>query len=461
MIFIFLSCRDKTVAALSRCFAAPFLSAQRGGVTRDTLAGSYPRLAALIESTCTRIAKDGTARDSPSALTHAQASALLAVAADAESAYVAAVQHRLELAAGTAFPGGNRSVPTAADLQTLVANVHEELKAAVGGGERLATLIAVVVGGALAAAARRAELMAAGGPEAKAVGGACTPAQARNMSLCNALHELHRSVAALVPRLPDPAAAALLPALEALQATSVDLVAPLFRAMVDAVQDRIQKVHSLNLGADDGSEGEVVDTSACMREVVRQIAAFRTEYLCKFSPPPSMAGPSSVPRALLERMASRLLVFFVRHAALVRPLSRPGKLQLAKDAAELEAAIEQHLVPPEQLGPPVRALRSFRRLLFLESKDVPGNAAVRDVPASAVLHHLFSRVPEAVLESPHARNKLTPAQYSLWLDQHTEAEALQFIKKALDAGATKAVAQQSGAEHVRVMQDVLRSFGAT
>lgn len=39
--------------------------------------------------------------------------------------------------------------------------------------------------------------------------------------------------------------------------------------------------------------------------------------------------------ALTERMACRVLVFFVRHASLVRPLSNDGKLRLAKVDARL------------------------------------------------------------------------------------------------------------------------------
>ena len=58
----------------------------------------------------------------------------------------------------------------------------------------------------------------------------------------------------------------------------------------------------------------------------------RAELLSRFVPRPSPAAPSFA-GALLERFAARLLVFFVRHAALVRPLSQHGKLQLAKVCA--------------------------------------------------------------------------------------------------------------------------------
>lgn len=55
----------------------------------------------------------------------------------------------------------------------------------------------------------------------------------------------------------------------------------------------------------------------------------RSDYLLQFQPAPSPQVPSFV-SALTERMACRVLVFFVRHASLVRPLSNDGKLRLAK-----------------------------------------------------------------------------------------------------------------------------------
>ena len=55
----------------------------------------------------------------------------------------------------------------------------------------------------------------------------------------------------------------------------------------------------------------------------------RIEFLSKFSPVPSPNVPSYT-AALVERLARRVLAFFVRHAALLRPLSQAGKLQLAK-----------------------------------------------------------------------------------------------------------------------------------
>jgi conserved oligomeric Golgi complex subunit 5 len=465
----------KTTSAISAAFRGAFVS-QRGGLVRDAITSSYPRLAAMLESTCTRILKDGSIRGSVPALTSTHASALLECVRDAESAWLSGVQSRLESSALSAFPGAQRAPPTAAELQSFVARLNEELKNAAPGGDRLATLAAAGAGVALHVAAERAELMAIGGPDARTINGTCTPAQARNISLCNALHELHRSGAALAARLPGPAAVnALAGPLEALQGAALDTVAPLFRAMVEACQDRILKMHALNLNADDGAESSLVETSQYMRELRQLLAAFRREYFCRFNPPlgaslaavPSTSTTSagatggaavvvaSVGRALAERMAARLIRFYLRHASLVRPLSQPGKLQLAKDASELEAALIQHVSPQESIHGHLRALRAMRRLLFTETSQVlEDKAALADLPVDIVLQHLFSRAPSE-LESPCTRARLTPARFSLWLDEHSQQEALKQVRMALAAGGSAVGKDPAGGDVVAAMEALL------
>ena len=80
-----------------------------------------------------------------------------------------------------------------------------------------------------------------------------------------------------------------------------------------------------------------------------------------------------------------------------------------QDMGELEAGVGQSVYPLDHLGLPFNMLRAFRQLLFLDTAEVMGSPLVRELPASVVLHHLYSRAP-AELQSPHVRQSFTPAQ---------------------------------------------------
>lgn len=142
--------------------------------------------------------------------------------------------------------------------------------------------------------------MAASGPDLRAVGGACNAAQLRNISLCNCLQELHRSVAGMLGRLPAPAAEALAAPLGDLQAAALEAVAPLFKAAVEAGEELLLQMHGAAAyggaagGATGAAGGEpgVTDTSGFMRDLARQLAHCRIEFLTKFSPSPASPVPS-------------------------------------------------------------------------------------------------------------------------------------------------------------------------
>jgi len=77
--------------------------------------------------------------------------------------------------------------------------------------------------------------------------------------------------------------------------------------------------------------------------------------------------------------------------------------------AELEACVGQNLWPLEQCGPPFRAVRALRPLLFLDTAALATSPLLRELPAAAAAHFLFTRAPEG-LQSPMTRASLTPAQ---------------------------------------------------
>ena len=50
------------------------------------------------------------------------------------------------------------------------------------------------------------------------------------------------------------------------------------------------------------------------------------------------------------------------------------------------------------------------------------------------------------------RNKLSAAQYSLWLDEHTLKEAVKFIKTAAEAGSSKIAGKPDGVAVVALVK---------
>ena len=121
-------------------------------------------------------------------------------------------------------------------------------------------------------------------------------------------------------------------------------------------------------------------------------------------PVPACPTPMQQPRQSAQSV--RCLLKALNQPAPVTAALGPCHLQ---DLAELEAAVGQQLLPLEQLGGAARALRAFRRLLFLESSEVEGSPLLKELPRPEALHHLYSRAPPA-LESPHTRSGLTPSQ---------------------------------------------------
>jgi hypothetical protein len=241
----------------------------------------------------------------------------------------------------------------------------------------------------------------------------------------------------MVADLPSIATDVLSPYLAAIYDAACEPVTPLFKAMRDKLESCILQIHDQNFGADDADMDN--NASSYMEELQRSILHFRKEFLSRLLPSAAnanTAGTESICTRLTRQMASRVLIFYIRHASLVRPLSEWGKLRMAKDMAELELAVGQNLFPVEQLGAPYRALRAFRPLVFLETSQMGSSPLINDLPPSIVLHHLYTRGPDE-LESPMQKNRLSPKQYSLWLDNQREDQIWKGIKATLDDYAVK------------------------
>lgn len=115
--------------------------------------------------------------------------------------------------------------------------------------------------------------------------------------------------------------------LEHVQSCSVEVVLPMFRGASDTVDALTLQMHDAHWAT--ATPAPVMSTSNHVARIAAFLAHFRLHFLSKFVPAPSPAV-ASFAALLTQRLAARTLVFFVRHAALLRPLNQSGKLQLAK-----------------------------------------------------------------------------------------------------------------------------------
>lgn len=128
----------------------------------------------------------------------------------------------------------------------------------------------------------------------------------------------------------------------------------------------------------------------------------------------------------------RTIDLFVRHSALVRPISQGGRLRLQSDYNFLEMGLKLIYPQLSDLGRPYRLLKSVAILIVLSpSEIVSGHASGSAVSHSTVLFMLFAFAgPE--LASPHQNTGWTLSKLSAWLDEHpNEADRLDLIAGAL------------------------------
>ncbi|KAL7184456.1 hypothetical protein ACSBR2_026584 [Camellia fascicularis] len=407
---------DRVWEALVKSFASQMKSAfTASSFVKEIFTVGYPKLYSMIENLLERISRDTNVKG-----------VLPAITLEGKDQMVAAIE-----IFQTAFLGLCLS-------RLIISRIQEEIEVVQPNG-RLTLLVLREISKVLLLLAERAEYQISTGPEARQITGPATPAQLKNFALCQHLQEIHMRISSMMTGLPAIISDILSPSLGAMYGVACDSVTSLFQAMLDRLESCILQIHEQNfsgLGMDAAMDK---NSSPYMEELQRCILHFRNEFLSRLLPPSTntlSVGTENICTRLVTGMASRVLIFFIRHASLVQPLSESGKLRMARDMAELELAVGQNLFPVEQLGAPYRALRAFRPIIFLETSQLGSSSLLQDLPLSVILHHLYSRGSEE-LQSPMRRNKLTPLQYSLWLDSQGEDQIWKGIKATLDDYAAK------------------------
>jgi hypothetical protein len=114
------------------------------------------------------------------------------------------------------------------------------------------------------------------------------------------------------------------------------------------------------------------------------------------------------------------------------------------------------LQPARNTGDAYKQLRALRPLMHRELQEIADCPEAAILPPSAVMHHLLSRAPND-LQSPNTLARMTLAQYSDWLDKHSEAEAWSRIKACLDAYAE--LVNKRGDKQFHSVYPLLMSLG--
>ncbi|KAG6466229.1 conserved oligomeric Golgi complex subunit 5-like [Zingiber officinale] len=422
---------ERVWEALVKTFASQIKSAfTASSFVKEAFTHGYPKLFSMIENLLERISRNTNVKGVLPALNPEGKEQLVAAINIFQTAFLALCLSRLSDNVNSIFAVSNRgSIPSKEQISRIILRIQEEIEVVRMHGH-LILLVLHEVGKVLLLLAERAEYQISTGPEACQVTGPATAAQIKNFSLCLHLQEIHARVSHTTSSLPAIASDVLSPSLGVIYGVACDSVTSLFKAMLDQLESYILQIHEQDYGS--AGIDSMLDNNATgyMDGLQKCSLHFRNEFLSKLLLS-SGSHSETICTMLARRMASRILIFFIRHASLLRPLSESGKLKLARDMAELEHAVGQNLFPVEQLGAPYRALRAFRPIIFLETDQLAGSPLLKDLPPSVILHHLYSRAPDE-LQSPLQSNQLTPKKYSIWLDSHGEDQIWKGIKATLD-----------------------------
>ncbi|GFZ05503.1 golgi transport complex protein-like protein [Actinidia rufa] len=428
---------DRVWEALVKSFASQMKSAfTASSFMKEIFTGGYPKLYSMIENLLERISHDTDVKGVIPAISSDGKDQMVKAIETFQTAFLTVCWSRLSDLVNTVFPVSSRgSVPPKEHISRIISRVQEEIEGVQPNG-RLTLLVLHEISKVLLLLAQRAEFQVSTGPEARQITGPATPAQLKNFALCLHLQEIHARISSMMTGLPSIASDVLSPSLGTIYGVACDSVTSLFQAMQDRLESCILQIHEQNFGMLGMDAAMDNAASPYMEELQKCILHFRSEFLSRLLPSSASVtsmGTENICTRLTRSMASRVLRYFIRHASLVRPLSESGKLRMARDMAELELAVGQNLFPVEQLGRQYRALRAFRPVIFLETSQLGASPLLQDLEPSVVLHHLYVRGPEE-LQSPMQRNKLTPLQYSLWLDSQGEdqIQIWKGIKATLD-----------------------------
>ncbi|KAJ3108658.1 Conserved oligomeric Golgi complex subunit [Phlyctochytrium planicorne] len=442
----------------------------------------FSRLTLYVKSHTTKETANTNSKDKPNAAPGSKQSttspdqwiligdamALLKPLRPFETAYLQDVYARLVEPVNNAFPDkpvvGARPMPSRDDVDKVLRTISRELDIAKF-DEILLKAVVKRVTQTINMYAIRTEHTAATDLSAYQVSGVGTASSSQllNLEVVNCIWSLVDGIFQIgnefinVPHVTT----AIMESISGLQKVIQGIIEPLFIHIAREIESTILKIHKEDYGRSQknastpqrGSAPSDPSSSNFVLEVGMKLRWIARELIARIQCGDEVKG-------WVCQIGIRVLEFFLRHASLVRPVSESGKLKLTSDMTQLEFALNQWvgavgLKLENAAGDAYKALRSFRQLLFLDLPQVTATHHTTGLPPAIVMHHIITRC-HPTIPLPMASYNWTEAQYSEWLDSHSESETLGLLGRCLDFYAEDV--RRKGEKEFKVEYPVLRSI---
>lgn len=318
---------------------------------KNALVSHYPELSRTLRSFVDLLQKETSRTNGvASALPNYKAATnqLLRCVETYQNAFQGASLNQMIEAVNILFTPNSRSLPTSSDMnRSIKCFLLEIQRCTTESGDLIPACIANVAK-AVRMMKERGELLMANGAELERVSGACSTQQQRNIALCCRIQEVYTTLGLLLNKLDEANSKELLSnALEALKEVSLEAVAPIFRSMLEMLEDSIVHIKEENFTKrGDGSS----DMSIYLSDLLMKISHCRTEYLSKFKVGSSSRSVSNeMVNSMIKKLAARVLGIYAKYAEQVKPEDLPGRKCLASDMKQIESAIGNAFCPLESL----------------------------------------------------------------------------------------------------------------
>ncbi|XP_055354434.1 conserved oligomeric Golgi complex subunit 5-like [Paramacrobiotus metropolitanus] len=446
----FVAALDILKASLMRC-------GKESSFLQQTLENEYPRLLKMTKECLGRLRNASLFLDF-SLDNRSSATWLFRSAVESfQELFISRSLSRLLDPVNVGFADSN-VCPSSDDVESLVRAITNEIVICPS-DEILGILICNNVGKALRTTYIKLDEMVASGGEATQIIGGLTVKQNRNFQIVNISIYLKERLQQLLDTtsvaLPVSGKTAIVDVLTTYEVPVKSVLGPLMNSILDSVEAILLTMHQedFSLGEGEVDSNEMLDSPCSL--YMRELQDFLHRIQQVFFAPLDSNKP--IMRSFIVAFAQRCLKLFVRHISLIRPVGKQGRLKLATDCAQLEAALAPLNLHHSEYGNALQILKAMRPLLFQTPAQIAHSPYLGTViPYSTVLHHLFSRAP-VELQSPFQASGWSVSRYCRYLDEHPrEMERLMIIKASLDNYAN--TVRSRGETHYAVIYPLMREM---